>query len=350
MAALMMSGLLAACTTTVDEYPRELEEAICDWQTSCHLFERSDDCIAALTIEHDPRFEYLRTAVDAGRIEFDSDAAARCFDAIRGRGCEDRYPEEEPACAGVLRGRMGRNGPCMDSTECAGDAICGFDPSCSEQCCVGACRVLAAPLALGEPCGGSSTPCVEEGFCDNSSATPTCVARVKAGGDCSLGQSCDESSSCDGSKCRARKMVKAGERCDEPGVRCTEPAICVYEGGDASHCRIAPQLGAPCDPEGIACARFDTRCDEASKLCTLLPSAGAGCTNFDCAEYATCQSRDGGGGPFTCVHKASAGEPCGYDQASGRDMECLGDLQCDDRRSCALPEFEEIELCPVPKD
>jgi hypothetical protein len=348
MAAVMVGGLLAACTTTMEEYPRDLEEAICEWQHGCHLFERQRDCVAALAIDRDPAFDYLRIAVDAGRIEFDADAAERCFDAIRERGCEERYPDEEPACAAVLRGRMGRNGPCMASAECADDGICGFDPSCSEQCCVGACRVRADPLAIGEPCGGSIS-CVEEGYCDFASATPLCVKRVEAGGDCSLGQACDESSGCDGATCRAYKDVEEGERCDGSYTRCVEPARCFYEADDVERCRIAPQLGAPCDREGPSCARFDTHCDEVSKLCVLLPTPGAGCGDGQCAEYASCENLTGGGSS-TCARKAAAGEVCGYIEAEERYAECLGDLQCDETARCALPIFEQGELCPVPED
>lgn len=351
MAALVASGLLAACgTTSVDEYPQALEEAVCEWQQACHIFERQDDCIDALAIDRDPRFEYLRSAIAAGRIEYDSGAAASCFDAIRERGCEDRYPEEEPACAAVLRGRMGRNGPCMDSAECAGDGVCGFDPNCAEQCCVGACRVRAEPLAVGEPCGGS-IPCDDEGFCDFNVAPGTalvCAPRVEVGGDCSLGQGCVATGSCDGSTCRALKVAKVGESCGGD-VTCADPALCNYDNDGSRRCLLAPQLGAPCEPNGRVCARFDTRCDEVSGLCTLLGAPGAGCDRVQCAEYAECErlgpSIDG---PRTCGHKASAGEPCGSLE-DGRYVECLGDLQCEDG-TCALPVSEQSADCPVPED
>lgn len=347
MATVVASGLLAACTPDLGDYPRELEEAICEWQQACHLYERRSDCVDALAIDRDPSFDYIRDAVAAGRIEFDGEAAKDCLDAIRARDCVDTDPQEEPACAAALRGRMGRNGPCMISAECADGGVCGFDPSCGEQCCVGACRVRADPLELGEACGGS-IDCAEGGYCGlDPEGGQVCLARVKVGGDCSLGQGCAEGGVCDGAVCREQKVAGEGERCDGFAV-CEEGARCVYADEGAPRCRRPPQLGAPCDPQGIGCARFDTYCDEASGLCVLLPAPGAGCADYRCANYATCQNLlvDG---PSTCVARAGAGEACGASVGAGGYVECLGELQCDGG-TCRLPEVDSGPTCPVPED
>lgn len=341
--AAIVAGLLAACTPGVEDYPRELEEAICEWQHACHIYERKSDCRDALAIDSDPRFDYVQRAVEVGRIEYDGDAAADCFAAIRERNCENGDPAEEPACAAALRGRMGRNGPCIDSLECAEGGICGFDPGCSDQCCVGACRVRSGPLALGEACGGS-IDCVAEGYCGpDGGGTLVCLPRVAVGADCSLGQQCEDSSVCDGAVCQALKVAEVDERCDGI-VSCAEPARCTYE-DDGQYCRVPPQLGAPCDPQGIACARFDTTCDEVSKLCVLLPGPGAGC-EYQCAAYASCENLTSGG-PNTCVRKAAAGEACGF--KDDRYTECLGALQCDADQRCALPSVESAPTCTVPE-
>ncbi|MBA3547507.1 MAG: hypothetical protein H0T76_13550 [Nannocystis sp.] len=238
----------------------------------------------------------------------------------------------------------------MDSVECADDGVCGFDPNCAEQCCVGACRVRAKPLAIGAPCGGS-IPCDDEGYCDFNVApgvAPVCAPRVEVGGGCSLGQGCVATGSCDGSTCRALKVAKVGEPCGD-NVVCDDPAFCNYDSDGSRRCRLAPQLGAPCLDGGPSCARFDTRCDEVSGLCTLLGAPGAGCDNRQCAEYAEClQVTSSSDGTRACVHKASAGERCGWFEDE-RYVECLGDLQCEDEK-CALPVIEETAACPVPED
>lgn len=346
MATVVASGLLAACTPGLEDYPRELEEAICEWQQGCHLYERRSDCIDALAIDRDVKFDYLVEAVAAGRIEYDREAAADCFDAIRERDCVNTDPGEEPACKAALRGRMGRNGPCMLSAECAEGGVCGFDPSCSEQCCVGACRVRADPLELGEACGGS-IECAEGGYCGfDPGGAQVCLARVKVGGDCSIGQTCAEGSDCDGAVCRATTVAKEGERCDGRAI-CEPSAYCVFEGGETPVCRIPPQLGAPCDPQGIGCARFDTVCDEASRLCVLLPVPGAGCPDYRCANYATCQNLIPDEPP-TCVALGTAGSSCGPQGDEGGYIDCLGDLECIDD-TCVLPEVEPGSKCPVPE-
>lgn len=348
MAAVVASAALAACTPSLEDYPRELEEAICEWEHGCHVFARERDCLAARAIDRDPRFDYLQQAVAAGSVEYDREAAADCLDAIRGRSCEERYPAQEPACAAVFAGKVGRNGPCMDSGECAGNAICGFDPRCTDQCCVGACRVLAEPGAIGEPCGGSRV-CVDEAYCafdPMTGVSTVCTARVKAGGDCSLGQRCDADSSCDGSVCRAKTVAKVGEPCGDGLVTCAEPARCVYSFEGGQRCQVAPQLGAPCDPQGISCARFDTYCDVNSGLCVLRPGPGAGCPTYECAEYASCEDLSGSGAR-TCARKALAGEACGYLEDLDRYVECQGDLRCTDGR-CALADPEAGPSCPVP--
>jgi hypothetical protein len=346
MAILAASGLLAACTPDVEDYPRELEQAICEWQHACHVYERRSDCADALAIDSDPSFDYVRSAVAAGRIEYDGEAAASCFDAIRERNCEVREPAEEPSCAAALRGRMGRNGPCMVSAECAEGGVCGFDPSCSEQCCVGACRVQADPLEIGAACGGS-LGCVDEGYCGvDPGGAMVCLPRVAVGGDCSLGQSCAEAAVCEGVTCRAVKTVKEGAQCDDYLVNCESPARCVYEGDAGQYCRVAPQLGAPCDPNGIGCARFDTFCDEASKRCVLRPGPGAGC-DYECADYASCENLTDGG-PSTCVALAGEGEACGHND-KGVYIRCLGVLECEGDQ-CSMPVREPEAVCPVPAD
>lgn len=346
---LALAGLLA-CTPSIEDYPRELEEAYCAWQHSCHAFERVRDCVAAKVIDQDPQYDYLVRANAAGSIEYDAHAAADCLDAIRDRGCtdDDEAPE---VCDRVFIGKIGRNAPCLNTAECAGNAVCGFDPACTDQCCVGACRVFADPVALGESCSFSGTACVPEGYCaqDPMTGMPTvCTRLVKAGGDCSLGQRCDESSQCDErGKCHKVEEVGEGERCDVDFVRCAEPASCNYRDGEA-RCRSRPVHGQPCDPDDGGCEGVDVYCDRASLLCTLLPGPGQACPEYQCLPYARCESVEGGADfdefgnrPQTCVRLPTEGEGC------GEYGSCLGDLQCTDA-VCTLPTLEAAPVCKVP--
>ena len=342
---LACAGL--ACTPSIEDYPRELEEARCYREHECHAFERVRDCIDTLVIDRDPEFDYLVRAAAAGSVEYNREAAAECLDAIRELGCN--YDDAEPeVCDRVFVGKVGKNEPCLKTAECAGNAICGYPPSCTDQCCVGACRVFADPLAIGEPCSFSGTPCVPEAFCAQdpmTGMTTVCTALVKAGGDCSLGQRCDEDSECDGNECRKVKEAAVGESCDGPNVRCVEPARCNYDDGEA-RCKIEPTLGAPCDPDRDSCRRVDTYCDRPSGLCTLLPGPGQSCNDASCLPYASCESVEGmfgesGQNLQSCVRLPTEGEAC------EEYSTCLGQLQCIDG-TCKFPELDTAPVCKVP--
>lgn len=346
---LALAGLVA-CTPSIEDYPRELEQAFCDWQHSCHSFERTRDCVDALVIDQDPQFAYLVRANAAGSVKYDVDTAADCLDAIRDRGCNnDDVPPE--VCDRVFVGQVGRNAPCINTAECAGNAVCGFDPTCSDQCCVGACRVFADPVEIGAACSFSGTACVPEAYCAQdpmTGLTTVCTKLVKPGGDCSLGQQCDENSQCDGEgKCRKVKLAGEGEACGIEYVRCAEPHSCIYTSDGKPRCGSQPVHGEPCDPSEGGCQGFNAYCDEPSGLCTLKPGPGQAC-GYECLPYAICENNDAepdgdgsGASTSSCVRLPTEGEHC---EEYGR---CLGDLQCVDT-VCALPTVEATPVCEVP--
>lgn len=359
---MVAAALAAGCSPpTVGEYAEELELAYCEWETECHRFPGVTECQGARGLDQDPDFAYLIAAVKAGTAEYDGEAARDCLAAIRERGCEEAEPEPPAVCDDVFRGRIGRNGPCMSSLECAGDAVCGFDPSCADECCPGACRVLPDPLAEGEACGGTA-PCEEGLYCAVDPMTfvsTVCTPRVKAGGSCLLGEACVADAYCEDTTATCRELVDRaeGESCGRREERCVAPAECHYvqppgdEFGEAEQTCVVPgHLGAPCDPQDYStCARFDTYCDEGSRLCTLLPVPGSACASSGCAEYAYCETgpyvEGQAAGPGTCKALAGAGERCG--EVDGAYVQCLGDLWCDEDSRCSLQTTTPVE-CPVP--
>lgn len=353
--------LAAGCgAPAVGEYADELELAYCEWETECHRFASVSDCKAARGLDRDPDFMYLIGAVQAGTAEYDGEAALDCLDAIRGRDCTDPLPAPPTVCGDVFRGRIGRNGPCMSSLECVGEAVCGFDPTCSDECCPGACRVLPDLLEKGDACGGSAQcePGLYCAFDPDTSMSTVCSSLVKVGGACVFDDACVEEAYCgDDGKCTKWTDRADGESCDQRDERCVAPAECHYvqsaddEFSSEQRCVTPGHLGAACDPLDYgSCARFDTYCDAGTKLCTLLPVPGAACATNGCAEYATCESEgfgeNGEPSPGTCVALAGAGDACG--EVDGRYVQCLGDLWCDENQVCALTE-SSAEVCPVPE-
>lgn len=347
-----LGALLAAgCgAPAVDEYAEQLELAYCQWEAECHRFAAVADCQAARADERDPQLAYMSAAVAAGTALYDGEAALACLEAIRGLGCGAQYPETPAVCREVFRGKIGRNGPCMSAFECVGEAICGFDPACTDACCPGACRVLPEPLEEGEACGGTRA-CADGLFCGFDEVTgmaTACAPRVKAGERCSSDAGCVEAAYCDDGKCRMRPVRGIGQACDLNDV-CEAPGQCHYlsiDGVEQARCVAPGGLGAPCNAsDSGTCARFDTFCDETTNSCELLPGPGAGCSPGGCADHAFCVRADGDE-VGTCTALARAGEACG--EVAGVYVQCLGDLQCDMFSRCALPPPSERADCPVP--
>jgi hypothetical protein len=302
--------------------------------------------------------EYMKEAVEVGRIGYDKEAAATCLAYVRTRTCEYAWlhvwTEEElagqAACDAVFKGRMGRNGPCVSASECAEESVCGFDPSCADMCCVGACRVLAQPLELGEPCGGN-TPCAVDLFCDsdpNTGMSTVCKASPTLGQPCPNGV-CAGEAYCDYSgdalTCRARKAE--GELCNG-GNECEQPGVCQYNDVDwTGRCYRPRDEGEACDPDGYdaQCIRVDNTCHLVDRVCVPLPGKDDYCPRNECAGDFFCSQQQGG----RCLPVADAGERCGYDQITYEETPCSGDHYCDtsvEQSTCKAPSGEAG--CPVP--
>ena len=189
-----------------DEFYARAETAFCAWQVACGQYGVEARCasvnhldlrlsmqrISGVGIADSVPLDYMREAIELGRIGYDEEAAAACLEYVRGRSCEwaqlhalsEAELAGQTACAAVFTGRMGRNGPCISASECAGTAICGFDPACVDACCVGACRVLPEPRKIGEACTGGNPGCEPNSFCDfdpNTGMPTVCTAAPKLG-------------------------------------------------------------------------------------------------------------------------------------------------------------------------
>ena len=191
----------------LDGFIDAAEAAYCAWQVECGEFGAAVRCRDVVHFEQELRLRllvdagsdasvavaYLREAIAVGRIAFDEQEAAACVAYVGARTCEVPWLHQASAaeqagaaaCLAVFKGRMDRNGPCLSALECAETAICGFNPSCTDMCCAGACRVLAGPIAAGEPCGTNpNRSCAEGTYCalDPDTFMPTvCTLALKLG-------------------------------------------------------------------------------------------------------------------------------------------------------------------------
>ncbi len=356
-----------------DDFYALAEEAFCHWQVECNQYGVEARCASVNHIEQRLSMQriagvgngeavpidYMREAIEVGRIGYDKKKAAACIEYVRARSCEHPQlhaaTEEElagrTACAELFVGRMTANGPCMSASECAGPAVCGFDPNCTEACCVGACRVFAGPNEVGESCQNGNG-CVADSYCDfdpNTGMQTTCKAAPKLGqtcpqGVCATGAVCDYTG--DTPRCVAPKAP--GARCygdDE----CEQPGVCRYDPNlDDAVCFRPADTGGACTfgNGGQQCLRFDNDCGP-SNTCEPLPGKDEPCGNIQCAGDFFCSEARG----YRCTPVADEGEGCGYSNDGFEYIPCSGDHRCDGEfnvSKCVAP--VGTASCPVPDD
>lgn len=356
----------------LEEFFAQAEEAHCAWQVSCHGYGTEARCKSVTHYEEGVSIgalagvgssdrvtpDYVAKAVEVGRIEYDAEAAAACLNYAAGRTCDrwqyHEWTDEElagqTACLAVFTGRMGKNGPCASALECADGAVCGFDPTCTDMCCAGACRVLAAPIAVGQPCGlNPNVDCVEGSSCafDPNAAMQVCTPLAGLGASCEFAQ-CVAEATCtyDGESFACAPRKGEGDGCEyyldcEDGLECVldidfQSGECVRPAEEGEGCVVAVN-------GETTCRRFDNYCDPGAKKCVTLPGQGEPCQNVGCRGDFFCTQVD-----YTCSPVADEGEPCDY-----YDFEyvpCSGDHSCsyeNDTPKCVAPSGDH---CPVPAD
>lgn len=348
------------------------EATYCDWAVRCGAFAAAAECRAVEFFEtvYPPRLlaeawldygdggqavEYLLASEAAGRLVFDAEAAASCLAYVEARGCEmpgTYAPDEaelagQAACNAILRGTMVVNGPCLLSVECApqeaATMVCGFDPNCSEACCLGGCRPLAS-LPIGTPCNGNSR-CQAGSFCGRDSDTgmfTVCTAKQPVGAACLGSDECDAEGFCDFNTGKCRALAGEGEPCADfgdggckPGLYCADPG---YVGN--GRCYAYAPLGGACLVDWyLGCNALGSFCDPQGGQCAPAPGPGESCESGPCDLTSGCDW-------YTqkCVALAREGEPC------GDSIRCAGALQCDgwDLASarCRAPTL--VGACAVP--
>lgn len=358
--ALLAAPLLAALTTagcssdgpedpgptmTFTEYRDAYEQALCEWRVGCKLEESLEKCRAWTYLDREG--SYTESALEAGTVIFHDDKAQGCLDEIKALSCLQEDPNGTPTCTEVLEGRVAPEDPCMVSAECALDGVCGKDPNCVDMCCAGECRVLAAPLKVGEDCTNVNRTCEDDAFCllDNNFQRTVCAAKVPVGGFCGYDGVivCTDDAYCNYNTGSCTARIPEGSDCTDNGNACLAPSECVFVGDYPNYsafCRAPAALGAPCALElyNRACLDLGAVCNPNTLLCEIGPDIGVPCLDYRCAGYAYCDYETS-----ICRGYAELGTPCGY---LNGDVQCGGALQCDND-VCTAPAYND-DACPVP--
>lgn len=291
---------VAACggssSVSIEDYPSEMEDAICDFAVKCDLVKDSATCHET-NLNFDLRLSASELeAVTSGRAKYDGKKAQACADAFRDRSCDttsESFRVASTACAAIITGTLAEGATCAVDGECQSQ-FCDIQ-ACDMACCTGACVGGAVPglAKIGESC--EVIDCEAGAYCDRVAST--CTAVKGAGASC-LGS-------------------------DE----CTYGFDCILPEGT---CGSLPELGASCTG---ACRDTGATCNQTSHTCVKVALEGAACTtSSDCSFLYTCNAQK------QCSRGIATGEPCTISQ------------RCADRGAfCDTPALESMGICALPK-
>jgi hypothetical protein len=307
--------VLVACgPSSYSDFRSQLTARWCDREVRCGAVAASQraacDLPAPVLELTMPGIVDVVASVSAGRMQYHSDNAQSCLDALSSAPC-DRLQAEYPIvahCHDVVGPNVANGSACYGSEECVGGVCVGAASGCA-----GICTRYAAPGA----------PCVVSG----GTSTQTCDPTVQF---------------CDGMVCERKKH--GGEAC-AADFECAFDLACV-----SNVCADPARLGqgVPCTV-GMAPACADgLYCDDTAKTCAARVAHGAACMQADaCSDGQTCVggvcaawldaggncSVGGGGCPATqrcsngaCV--ALSQLPAGVNQSCRVDSDCVTGLYC----------------------
>ena len=309
MRPLAVVVLIAGCGggITAQAFGTDLRDAQCDLRVRCGILTSTADCNGFLPIASDT---VLLAEIDGGKVNYDSDKAEQCIDAIKNASCDGTTKEarETPsACLDFVSGTGATGATCFTNEECQ-SAACAM-PSCTDACCAGKCSAAEAPGKAGAPC--ATRACGAGLTCDN---TKKCVALFTAGAPCTFSTDCDYGLGCLGDPGICGTMPHLGEacpdgQCAELGSYCNNNKICAPLGLRGDACATSKE-----------CSRYST-CDPQSLTCAALPITGQTCAGL-CSDGSYCNTAT-----LQCTALLADGGACAVDSAC-KSGDCDAAMVC----------------------
>lgn len=363
-----------------------------EWRERCRLDIACEPHAHVSAWCREPEYDAYSRRVASGRWNFDSVAAGRCLEGLRGlTGCyRDRTIDSPEECAWVF---VRVTAPLGADCDPLSDQ-CGYDATCDVAACT--CVPL---LPEGAACGIGST-CAAGLFClgDSTTMTGSCAPVSPAVGrpcvspwDCTWSEyrpQRDLDLLCLEGRCAEVPLTAPGEPCIQ--LRCSEGLWCDWS---TETCRVRSELGESCGgtfdgspscAEGLSCIAFACEmsrlegepcelrhdCDETAPYCVpgsrrtgsicsgspdgLLcwvsssPYARVQCpSGFECVPYG--EVEPSGGREGLCRPLVGVGDPCSYDlicpdgsrcvagrcaRVVFRDQPCGPDAACPSSHAC----------------
>ncbi len=347
-------------------------QAICTRSSRCFAASSYLDAVCEGTVRR--QFgEDVESAIAAGRIDYDANAAGVCLVGLEAMDCLAKQPSDATleACLRALAGTIEVGQACFGTFQCAqgicpsvtGDA-CG--PTCPTIALEGeACSLLSEPecdVRAGLRCSSGTcvapaargAACVDNYGCQSGlvCVANVCVPLRAAGQGCAQDSSCQTGFYCasggdEGGICRAR--LDAGSACGGieaeytnaafRHVQCKDGLICELAELQADGttlggiCEAPREVGGNCTPRPPNVQLFETGCKlglvcDAGK-CAWPPAVGMACgPNFTCAIGAYCDDNTN-----QCVALKPEGDVCAFDN------ECAGGYCGSSGKCTALETF-----------
>lgn len=239
------------------------------------------------------------------RGTYDAEKAAQCLKALDSVTCLELATPTSTAvqaCSTVVKGTVAIGGTCLFEQDCANGAAC-VKTDATE--CTGKCAAKKAPgeackaasdcdsggtskvavctpstdtcaqnpapthteAAVGETCGDGAKVCAKDSTCASSGPNLTCVAIVREGSPCTVGNNqCEFYTSCKAGICTRFNGV--GGSCGENGSATEEPSFCINGSCANGTCVALKAEGGSCtsyaDCESLSCVSgaCAATCDE----------------------------------------------------------------------------------------
>ncbi len=295
---------------TAEDFYERVEDAyvraFCEETYGCPLAENPDTltfvsrfgsvqgCREALSGQYGGvGLEEVQTSLDAGRIVYDAEQAAKCLDALdtylaSKDPCEPFNNLELEECGGVVEGQLAVGANCTDDGDCVGDSTCSNVP---DQC-YGTCQ------ESGE-CG--DVVCAASEYCEESIGAGECRPKRALGEACTSDAECVASSAYSGclkpspeadeGVCTRYRSVHAEGFCGGEDSYCIHTHTC---GGDQTCAPLAPsrtfvERGGACDPVENQC-ELGIVCTDWSEPRTPPSSPILGLLFVVCVTYARCDT------------------------------------------------------------
>lgn len=362
----------------LSDYCTSLHTAVCDGMRSCGCTLEGrrydlESCASVRIAECTTALAPFATAVEAGQLAFDGEAARRCRDRVAALAgsCTIVAARTLPAvCAQLFVDLAALDGTCTSplGTVCAaGAGVCGANNRCvlrpgsGEACEARTCSEglvcdeatnrcgptpEPTPIAEGQgPCTSSwecaaglacaadnvcrrglerDAECGNQNACASSLAcvrhyeNRTCGPKVALGGACARNTDCAAASACIGGVCTTPPGENSPCAESSDGFVCAAPFACDTD--DSRNCVVAPGQGEPClIGSGICAAGLG--CDPDRNVCIAPPGEGQACTlpNLLCGPGLGCDFTAAGS---VCAATRARGEACSSHQICGDGLFC----------------------------